>query len=75
MHMLTFSPIITDLSLYLALIYGYLYLLFSTFSTVLPEQYGFGIGILGLSFPGFGIGIALALVFSGQFSDRDAGRG
>ncbi|KAI5919324.1 major facilitator superfamily domain-containing protein [Camillea tinctor] len=68
-RMLIRSPIVTGLSLYLALIYGYLYLLFTTFSTVFPGQYGFGIGILGLAFLGLGIGISLALVFLSWFSD------
>ncbi|KAI0007343.1 major facilitator superfamily domain-containing protein [Xylariaceae sp. FL0662B] len=68
-RMLIRSPIVTGLSLYLALIYGYLYLLFTTFSTVFPNQYGFGIGILGLAFLGLGIGISLALVFLSWFSD------
>ena len=67
--MLIRSPIVTGLSLYLALIYGYLYLLFTTFSTVFPEQYGFGTDTLGLSFIGLGIGCVLALVLLSWLSD------
>jgi hypothetical protein len=67
--MLVLSPVIAGLSLYLALIYGYLYLLFSTFSTVFTEQYSFGAGNLGLSFLGLGIGIVLSLLFLSWFSD------
>ncbi|SPO07200.1 related to multidrug resistant protein [Cephalotrichum gorgonifer] len=59
MRMLILSPIVTGLSLYLALIYGYLYLLFTTFSTVFAEQYGFGTDILGLAFLGLGVGFGL----------------
>ncbi|KAI6772722.1 hypothetical protein HG530_003680 [Fusarium avenaceum] len=62
MRMLFHSPIVTGLSLYLALIYGYLYLLFTTFSTVFPEQYGFGIDTLGLAFLGLGVGCVVALL-------------
>ncbi|KAK5996775.1 MFS transporter cpaT [Cladobotryum mycophilum] len=69
MRMLTRSPIVTGLSLYLALIYGYLYLLFTTFSSVFPKQYGFGIGVLGLAFLGLGVGISIALVVLSWFSD------
>jgi hypothetical protein len=69
MRMLFRSPIVAGLSLYLALIYGYLYLLFTTFSTVFPEQYGFGIDILGLAFLGMGVGCVLALVLLSWMSD------
>ncbi|KAF4950137.1 hypothetical protein FGADI_8406 [Fusarium gaditjirri] len=69
LRMLTRSPIVTGLSLYLALIYGYLYLLFTTFSTVFPEQYGFGIDTLGLAFLGVGIGCIVALVILSWLSD------
>jgi predicted MFS family arabinose efflux permease len=69
MRMLIRSPIVTGLSLYLALIYGYLYLLFTTFSTVFPEQYGFGIDTLGLAFLGVGIGCVVALVVLSWLSD------
>ena len=69
MRMLIRSPIVTGLSLYLAVIYGYLYLLFTTFSEVFPKQYGFSIGILGLAFLGLGVGISIALVVLSWFSD------
>ncbi|KAJ4268819.1 hypothetical protein NW762_002889 [Fusarium torreyae] len=65
MRMLICSPIVTGLSLYLALIYGYLYLLFTTFSTVFPGQYGFGIDILGLAFLGLGVGYRLLPIVLG----------
>ncbi|KAF5530409.1 multidrug resistant protein [Fusarium napiforme] len=63
------GPIVTGLSLYLALIYGYLYLLFTTFSTVFTEQYGFGIDTLGLAFLGVGIGCIAALAVLSWLSD------
>ncbi|CAM1505910.1 Fc.00g115470.m01.CDS01 [Cosmosporella sp. VM-42] len=69
MRMLIRSPIVTGLSFYLALIYGYLYLLFTTFSTVFPGQYGFGIDMLGLAFLGLGVGCVLALVVLSWLSD------
>jgi predicted MFS family arabinose efflux permease len=69
LRMLVLSPIISGLSLYLALIYGYLYLLFTTFSTVFPEQYGFRVDSLGLAFLGLGIGCMIALVLLSWLSD------
>ncbi|KAI1384847.1 major facilitator superfamily domain-containing protein [Hypoxylon trugodes] len=69
MRMLIRSPIVTGLSIYLALIYGYLYLLFTTFSTVFADQYGFDTGILGLAFLGLGVGMIVALAVLSWLSD------
>ncbi|KAI1397360.1 MFS general substrate transporter [Hypoxylon fuscum] len=69
MRMLIRSPVVTGLSFYLALIYGYLYLLFTTFPTVFPSQYGFETGILGLACLGLGIGMITALAVLSWFSD------
>lgn len=68
-RMLTQSPIVAGLSLYLALIYGYLYLLFTTFSTIFPQQYGFSTQTLGLAFLGMGVGQLLALILLSWLSD------
>ncbi|KAK1246215.1 hypothetical protein MKX08_000017 [Trichoderma sp. CBMAI-0020] len=68
-RMLTQSPIVAGLSLYLALIYGYLYLLFTTFSTIFPQQYGFSTETLGLAFLGMGVGQLLALLVLSWLSD------
>ena len=67
--MLIKSPIVAGLSLYLALIYGYLYLLFTTFSAVFPEQYGFSTETLGLAFLGMGVGQILSLLVLSWLSD------
>lgn len=69
LRMLARSPIVTGLSLYLALVYGYLYLLFTTFSTVFRDQYGFGVDILGLAFLGLGVGCVIALLVLSWMSD------
>lgn len=69
-RMLLRSPIVTGLSIYLAVIYGYSYLLFTTFSTVFSGQYGFGTGVLGLAFLGLGFGMMIALFILGSFSDK-----
>jgi hypothetical protein len=69
-RMLLQSPIVTGLSIYLAVIYAYVYLLFTTFSTVFSGQYGFGTGVLGLAFLGLGFGMMIALFVLGSFSDK-----
>ncbi|KAF2090364.1 MFS general substrate transporter [Saccharata proteae CBS 121410] len=56
------SPIVLLLSLYVAVAYSYLYILFTTFTTVYEQQYGFNTGTAGLTYLGVGIGCAL-----GQF--------
>lgn len=54
--MLFMSPIVFLLSLYVAVAYAYLYILFTTFTLVYRDQYGFGSGIAGLTYLGIGIG-------------------
>ncbi|KAI8939635.1 hypothetical protein NX059_003393 [Plenodomus lindquistii] len=61
--MLTRSPICFAISLYVAITYAYLYILFTTFTAVFTGQYGWHGGIVGLSFLGIGIGSLL-----GQFT-------
>lgn len=43
-NMLLFSPIVLLLSIYTAVVYGYLYLLFTTISGVFMDNYGFSQG-------------------------------
>ncbi|GME39463.1 Major facilitator superfamily protein [Neofusicoccum parvum] len=64
------SPIVLAMSSFIAIIYALLYLLFSTFSFVFGENYGFGSGTVGLSYIGIGIGMFIGLVLVGQTSDR-----
>lgn len=68
--MLFLSPIVFLLSLYVGVIYGYLYLLFTTISSVFEDQYHFSQGSVGLAYLGIGIGSILGLVFLGATSDR-----
>jgi hypothetical protein len=68
--MLIFSPIVLLLSIFVAVIYGYLYLLFTTITEVFTEQYGFSQGSVGLAYLGIGIGSLLGLAFLGVTSDR-----
>lgn len=70
LKMLLFSPIVFFISLYMALIYGYLYLLFTTFPRVFQGQYGFSATSVGPTYLGTGIGSLIGLLFCGAISDR-----
>ncbi|OBT73613.1 hypothetical protein VF21_07311 [Pseudogymnoascus sp. 05NY08] len=64
------NPIVLILSIYLAVGYGYLYILFTTFAIVFRDQYGFSPGTVGLSFLGCGIGSLLGAILYYFTSDR-----
>lgn len=68
--MLLFQPIVLMMSLDVAIVYGYLYLLFTTFTFVFEQQYGFTTGQAGLVYLGLGIGSLLGLFIFGAASDR-----
>lgn len=70
LKMLCLSPIVFLLSLYMAVVYGYLYLVFTTITGLFEEVYGFSQGTAGLSFLGIGVGMLLGLVFFGATSDK-----
>ncbi|CZS82575.1 unnamed protein product [Fusarium graminearum] len=67
--MLLFAPIVTLLSLYMALVYGYLYLLFTSMPTLFVKEYHFSSGSVGLAYLGLGMGSLIGLVISGATSD------
>ncbi|KUL89277.1 hypothetical protein ZTR_03801 [Talaromyces verruculosus] len=69
MKMLLCSPIVFLLSLYVSVMFGYLYLFIATFPMVFQQQYGFSVGISGLAYLGLGIGSFLGLVITGKTSD------
>ncbi|OJJ48413.1 hypothetical protein ASPZODRAFT_61473 [Penicilliopsis zonata CBS 506.65] len=68
--MLLFSPIVTLLSLYVAVLYGLLYILFTTFTFVYEDQYRFSSSMVGLAYLGSGAGMLLGLFFVGRLSDQ-----
>ncbi|KAB5583630.1 polyamine transporter 3 [Coniochaeta sp. 2T2.1] len=67
--LLFLTPIVTLTSLYVAITYGILYLLITTFSFVYTGQYHFGEGTVGLSFLPAGIGMMIGVVTFGMISD------
>jgi MFS family permease len=64
------SLICALMSLYLAIVYGIMYLLFTTFTFVFEESYGFSQSIVGLVYIGLGVGMLIGLAILGSQSDR-----
>ncbi|CEJ60542.1 Putative Synaptic vesicle transporter SVOP [Penicillium brasilianum] len=64
------SPIVLLLSLYMAVVYGLLYLFFTTIPSVFKNQYGFSTGLSGLAYLGIGFGFVIGLVLYGVTNDR-----
>jgi MFS family permease len=60
--LLTRSPIAFLTALYIAIIYGILYLLLTTINTVFINTYGWSVEISGLVFIGFAVGMVCALL-------------
>lgn len=52
--MLLLSPVVLLVSIYVALVYGYIYVLAATMTEVFEEVYGFGQGPVGLTYLGIG---------------------
>lgn len=68
--MLVLSPIVLALSIYMAVVYGYLYLLFTTITLVFENTYHFSSGSVGLTYLGIGIGSLLGVIIFGIASDK-----
>lgn len=70
MKMLLFSPIVGLLAVYVALIYGCLYLLFTTVDTVFARTYHWKSDLTGLAYIGLGLGLLAGQSLFGLSSDR-----
>lgn len=70
MKMLLLSPIIFLMCSYVAIMYGLLYILFTTYTFVFEGEYGFSSGTAGLAFLGSGVGMLLGLGFAATQSDK-----
>ncbi|PYI00744.1 MFS general substrate transporter [Aspergillus sclerotiicarbonarius CBS 121057] len=66
------SPIVLLMVLFAAITYGYLYLMFTTITSIFEDVYGFSTGLAGLAYLGFGIGCIIGLVVTGAVSNRIA---
>ncbi|KAF4549545.1 MFS-type transporter-like protein 27 [Elsinoe fawcettii] len=58
------EPIVLLLTIYMAIIYGVLYMLFSAFPIVYQQQRGWSQGIGGLAFLGVAVGMIFAVTYS-----------
>ncbi|KAK5075024.1 hypothetical protein LTR64_001229 [Lithohypha guttulata] len=58
------------LSLYNAILYGIMFLLFTTFPQVFQEGFGFSESSAGLAYIGVGVGLLIGLAINGLASDR-----
>lgn len=67
--MLVKSPIVLLTSSYIGRVYEYSYLLFTSFSTLFIQTYGFSTSTVGLTYLGFGAGCALGPLAVGLISD------
>lgn len=68
--LLIFSPIVLLISLYTGVLFGLIFLLFTTFPSVFQGVYGFDAGVSGLAYLGLGLGMFLGLVIFSIASDR-----
>ncbi|KAH7095194.1 major facilitator superfamily domain-containing protein [Paraphoma chrysanthemicola] len=72
--MLFLSPICFAISLFIAITYAYLYILFTTFTAVFTNQYGWHGGVAGLSFLGIGIGSLIGQFVYTYFGNKSVAR-
>lgn len=68
--LLIYSPICSIFAVYLGLLYGYLYLLFSSVPYVFEEYYDFGTKTVGLVYLGLGIGSFVGMGWFAWDSDK-----
>ncbi|KAJ5369459.1 hypothetical protein N7509_014071 [Penicillium cosmopolitanum] len=64
------NPIVIIASIYLAIVYGVTYLLFTSIPEVFRNSYHWSEGSLGLATLGIGVGSLISLFLTGRYSDR-----
>lgn len=70
LKMLVLSPLVFFLSLYIAFVYGVVYLLYTTIPTVFEETYGFDASFTGLVYLTLGLGNILGWLVVTLLSDK-----
>jgi MFS family permease len=75
MKLLIFSPICTIFAVYLMLVYGYLYLLFTSVTFVFQQSYHFSTSTVGLVYLGLGIGCFVGMALFAWDSGRELKKG
>ncbi|KAE8164434.1 major facilitator superfamily domain-containing protein [Aspergillus tamarii] len=68
--LLVTSPIVLIMALYIASVYGCLYLLFTTVTSIFQDQYGWSVETSGLAYIGLGLGFFAGQVVFALTSDR-----
>ncbi|KAK7737041.1 hypothetical protein SLS53_006798 [Cytospora paraplurivora] len=68
--LLLHSPILFVISIYVALVFGTMYLLFTTFTDVFEGQYGLSTTVSGLTYLGLGVALVVAIVTFRAIGDR-----
>ncbi|RFU35507.1 hypothetical protein B7463_g796, partial [Scytalidium lignicola] len=71
LKMLLLSPIVTIVAIYMAVVYGYLYLMFTSITEVFEDYYSFGTNTVGLVYLGLGVGFIFGLAIFSYSSDRN----
>ncbi|KAL4983222.1 major facilitator superfamily domain-containing protein [Aspergillus falconensis] len=64
------SPILFVMSLYVALVFGVMYLLFTTFPGVFEGQYGFSTAVSGLVYLGLGVALVASMLLFNVLNGR-----
>ncbi|RMZ78701.1 hypothetical protein DV737_g3770, partial [Chaetothyriales sp. CBS 132003] len=64
------SPVVLALSVYAALVFGVIYLLFTTFNDVFEGQYHFSKSVSGLAYLGLGIALVMSVCIFGKLNAR-----
>ncbi|MCJ1314967.1 hypothetical protein MMC15_000281 [Xylographa vitiligo] len=67
--MFLFMPMVTIISLYLALGYGYMWIIFTRLNLIYENVYDFSQGAVGLTYLGVGVGTVLGILLVGTLSD------
>lgn len=70
LKLLILSPVVLLLSIYVAFVFGLMFLCFSTYSAVFIEQYHFSVGVSGLTYLGQGTGMVIGLGLFATLSDK-----
>ncbi|KAK2029113.1 MFS general substrate transporter [Colletotrichum zoysiae] len=67
---LVYSPVVTLISLYIAVTFGYLNLMFTSFTEIFENYYGFTPDQVGLAYLGLGVGSLVGVALFRLTSDR-----
>ncbi|KAH8899174.1 bicyclomycin resistance protein [Thozetella sp. PMI_491] len=74
LRLLIFSPICLIFAVYMAIVYGYLYLMFTSITILFEQFYGFSTSTVGLVYLGLGVGSMFGLFYFSITSDRSIKR-